>query len=99
MKKSISDLDFIINISARKLQYFEDIKNKTPEFKKHREAIKDTIANMDNSVFLTCDEIEIKNFQEKMKFDGDKIRANFKDTFEKRHPELRSDFFMTFPWE
>lgn len=96
MKKSISTLDYIVNISARKLQYFEYIKNKTPEFKKHQEAIKDTIANMDNSVFLTLDEIKNKDFQEKMTFDGDKIKADFKDTFEKRHPELYIDFLVFF---
>lgn len=98
MTKS-NDLDFIINISARKLQYFEDIKNKTPEFKKYQEALKDTIANMDNFVFLTRDEIKNEDFQEKIKFDGHKIRANFKDTFEKRHPELHTDFFRTFSWK
>lgn len=96
MKKSISTLDYIVNISARKLQYFEYIKNKTPEFKKYQEAIKDTIANMDNSVFLTPDEIKNKDFQEKMTFDGDKIKADFKDTFEKRHPELYIDFLVFF---
>lgn len=96
MKKSISTLDYIVNVSARKLQYFEYIKNKTPEFKKHQEAIKDTIANMDNSVFLTPDEIKNKDFQEKMTFDGDKIKADFKDTFEKRHPELYIDFLVFF---
>ena len=94
MKKSISTLDYIVNISARKLQYFEYIKNKSPEFKKHQEAIKDTIASMDNSVFLTHDEIKIKEFQEKIKLDGHKIKANFKDTFEKRHPKL--DFMSIF---
>lgn len=96
MKKSISTLDYIVNISARKLQYFEYIKNKTPEFKKHQEAIKDTIANMDNSVFLTPYEIKNKDFQEKMTFDGGKIKADFKDTFEKRHPELYINFLAFF---
>ena len=95
MKKSISLLDYIVNISARKLQYFEYIKNESPEFKKHQEAIKDTIANMDNSVFLTPDEIKNKYFQEKIKLNGHKIKANFKHTFEKRHPELYIDFFST----
>jgi hypothetical protein len=90
MKKSISTLDYIVNISARKLQYFEYIKNKSPEFKKHQEAIKDTIANMDNLVFLTPNEIKINEFQEKIELDGYKIEANFKDTFEKRHSELDS---------
>lgn len=88
MKKSISLLDYIVNISARKLQYFEYIKNESPEFKKHQEAIKDTIANMDNSVFLTPDGIKTKDFQEKIKLDGHKIKTNFKDTFKERYPEL-----------
>jgi len=52
MKKSISTLDYVVNISARKLQYREHIKNTIPDFfKKHQETIEDTIANMDNSVF------------------------------------------------
>ena len=96
MKKSISTLDYIVNISARKLQYFEYIKNKTPEFKKHQVAIKDTIANMDNSVFLTPDEIKNNDFQEKLTLDGIKIKANFKNTFKERHPELYIDFLVFF---
>ena len=87
MKKSISHLDYIVTISARKLQYFEYIKSKSPEFKKYQEAIKDTIANMGNSIFLTHDEIIIKDFQ-------DKINTNFKDAFKERYPEL--DFSSIF---
>ena len=94
MKKSISHLDYIVNISARKLQYFEYIKSKTKEFKKYQEAIKDTIANMDNSIFLAHGEIKIKDFQDKINLDENKIDTNFKDAFKKRHPEL--DFSSIF---
>ena len=100
MKKSISTLDYVVNISARKLQYREHIKNTIPEFKKHQEAIEDTIANMDNSVFLTRGEVKNKKVQETItdELDGRKIEANFKDTFEKRHPELHLDSLMLFHW-
>lgn len=94
MKKSISHLDYIVNISARKLQYFEYIKSKTQEFKKYQEAIKDTIANMDNSIFLAHDEIKIKDFQDKINLDENKIDTNFKDAFKERYPEL--DFSSIF---
>ena len=96
MKKSISTLDYVVNISARKLQYREHIKNTIPEFKKHPEAIEDTIANMDNSVFLTSYEVVNKNIINNVKYlklDRNMIGANFKDTFKKRHPDLHLDCF------
>ena len=34
----------------------------------------------------------------KDELDGRKIEANFKDTFEKRHPELHLESLMLFPW-
>ncbi len=96
MKKSISTLDYIVNISARKLEYLKYIEKTVPALKKHQEAIKDTIANMENSVFLTPYEIKNKHFQEKIVFNGQKIEDNFKDTLEKRHPELYIDFLEFF---
>ena len=95
MKKLNSNLDFIVNISARKIQYFEYIKNKSPEFNKYQEAIKDIVANMDNSVFISTYEIEIKDFQEKINLDGHRIKANFEYTFEKMYPQLFNDFFKS----
>lgn len=87
MKKTISNLDFIINISARKMRYFEQLVSK---YREHQEAIKDTIVDMDNSVFLTSYEIQnhvIFPLSEKNELNGDKIREHFKDTFKKRYPD------------
>lgn len=85
-------LDFIMIVSARKLQYLVYIKNKKvfPSSKEFQEAIKNTIANMDNLVFLTTYEKQRKMLQidNKIKLDKNEIRDNFKKTFANMYPKL-----------
>jgi len=83
-------LDFIIIISARKLQYSEDVKTAFPQLDVYQEAVKNTIANLDNSLFLTSHEKQNKKLQinDKIRLNKYKIRSAFLINFEKRYPQL-----------
>lgn len=65
-------LDFIIIISARKLQYLENVKMACSHLDdEYQEAVKNTIANLDNTLFLTSYEKRNKRLQI-----NDKIRLD-----------------------
>ena len=86
-------LDFIIIISARKLQYLENVKMAFSHLDdEYQEAVKNTIANLDNTLFLTSHEKQNKRLQinDKIRLDLDKykIRRAFLINFEKMYPQL-----------
>lgn len=91
-------LDFIIIVSARKMQYLEYVKKNRvfPESKEYQEAFKNTIANMDNLVFLTTDEKQqnLLRFDNRIKLDKNEISKTFKETFKKMYPRLYRDFLI-----
>ena len=92
-----NSLEFVIIISARKLQYMENFKKVFPDTEIYQEAIKNTIKNMDNSVFLTAYEIQNKRLQrnDKIEFDGCTIKENFIIYFKKLYPRLYKKLFVT----
>jgi len=84
-------LDFIIIISARKLQYLENVKMALSHLDdEYQEAVKNTIANLDNTLFLTSHEKRNKKLQinDKIRLDKYKIRRAFLINFEKMYPQL-----------
>lgn len=90
-----NSLDFIIIISARKLQYLDNLKKVFPKTEIYQEAIKNTIQNMDNSVFLTPYEIQNKRLQrnDNIELDESTIKKNFEFCFEKLYPNLSKNLF------
>ena len=85
-------LDFIIVVSARKLQYLDNLKKVFPKSKNCQKALENTIKNMDNSVFLTSHEIQCKIYQNDgiIEFNGENIKENFKMNFEKLYPQNKN---------
>ena len=83
-------LDFIIIISARKLQYSEVVKMTFPHLDEYQEAVKNTIANLDNTLFLTSHEKQNKRLQinDKIRLNEYKIRSAFLINFKRMHPQL-----------
>lgn len=79
-------LDIIISVSARKLQYLENLIKIVP--KKHHNIIKNIIADMDNAVFLTSYEKQNGKLQntEKIELNGNMISKTFKKQFKKKYP-------------
>ena len=84
-------LDFIIIISARKLQYLENVKMTFSHLDdEYQEAVKNTIANLDNTLFLTSHEKQNKRLQinDKIRLNEYKIRSAFLINFKRMHPQL-----------
>lgn len=84
-------LDFIIIISARKLQYLENVKMAFSHLDdEYQEAVKNTIANLDNTLFLTSHEKQNKRLQinDKIILNEYKIRSAFLINFKRMHPQL-----------
>lgn len=85
-------LDFIIIVSARKMQYLAYVKKKKlfHNSEEYQDAIKNTIANMDNFVFLTAYEKKSKmlRFDNKIVLDQNEIMKNFNKIFKKMYPNL-----------
>ncbi len=88
-------MDIVVVVSARKLQYFKRVISEFTESVEYRRAIKDTIANMDNYVFLTPYERETKVLSNngKIPLDGEAVKNNFEITLKDKHPEVYRKLF------
>ena len=88
-------IDLAIKVSTRKMQYFECVKKKRGfrYFKNKPDIIKNTIANMDNNVFLTPLDHSKTLQADEIKLD-EKIIANaFKTELKKRYPDIYKQIF------
>ena len=88
-------IDLAIKVSTRKVQYFECIKKKKGFrfFKNNPDIIKNTIANMDNNVFLTPLDHSKTLQTDEIKYDDNKIANAFKVELEKRYPDIYKQIF------
>ena len=91
-------INFAVAISARKIQYFECIKkNKIYScVENNQEIIKDTIANMDNNIFITSAEMKsriLESNPEKIKFDKNKIRNAFEKELRRQSLDVYEQLF------
>jgi len=101
MQQKLPNMDIIVVVLARKLQYFEKYKVEYTKFVEYEEVIKCTIANMDYFVFLTNEEKKTlsSNVDTRFELDGEKLRTNFMTTLKKIYPnvypKLVSDDFQS----
>ena len=88
-------IDLAIKVSTRKVQYFECIKKKKGFrfFKNNPDIIKNTIANMDNNVFLTPLDHSKTLQAGEIKLDEKKIANAFKMELEKIYPDIYKQIF------
>lgn len=89
-------IDLAIKVSTRKMQYFECCKKKSGfrYFKKNPHILKNTIANMDNSVFLTPLDHSKTLQADEIKLDENKIANAFKMELKKSYPDSYKQIFQ-----
>lgn len=88
-------IDLTIKVSTRKMQYFECSKKEKGfrHFKNNPHILKNTIANMDNNVFLTPLDCSKTPQADEIKLDEKKIANAFKMELKKRYPNSYKKIF------